>query len=312
MFLTKRFYFILASLTLLAGFGYVFPQLFMGAKILLFIFAAMVVVDAVMLYHRRGITAKRTCSERFSNGDKNVVKISLESKYSFPVWLTVIDEAPEVFQRRDISYKSHLTAMGTNTIRYTLRPMKRGVYSFGKIRCFTRTVLGLVERRYTLGNAEDVKVYPSYMMLNRYELLAISNNLTEMGIKRIRRAGNNTEFEQIKDYVKGDEYRSINWKASARRNQLMVNVYRDERSQQIFSVIDKGRVMQQSFRGMTLLDYSINASLVLSYVAMRRDDKAGLITFADKMDTFVAPSKQTGQMQLLRVTLRTGNEVWRK
>ena len=79
-----------------------------------------------------------------------------------------------------------------------------------------------------------------------------------MGIKRIRRAGNNTEFEQIKDYVKGDEYRSINWKASARRNQLMVNVYRDERSQQIFSVIDKGRVMQQSFRGMTLLDYSIN------------------------------------------------------
>ena len=299
MFLTKRFYFILASLTLLAGFGYVFPQLFMGAKILLFIFAAMVVVDAVMLYHRRGITAKRTCSERFSNGDKNVVKISLESKYSFPVWLTVIDEAPEVFQRRDISYKSQLTAMGKNTIRYTLRPMKRGVYSFGKIRCFTRTVLGLVERRYTLGNAEDVKVYPSYMMLNRYELLAISNNLTEMGIKRIRRAGNNTEFEQIKDYVKGDEYRSINWKASARRNQLMVNVYRDERSQQIFSVIDKGRVMQQSFRGMTLLDYSINASLVLSYVAMRRDDKAGLITFADKMDTFVAPSKQTGQMQLL-------------
>lgn len=303
MFLTKRFYFILASLTLLAGFGYVFPQLFMGAKILLFIFAAMVVVDAVMLYHRRGITAKRTCSERFSNGDKNVVKISLESKYSFPVWLTVIDEAPEVFQRRDISYKSQLTAMGKNTIRYMLRPMKRGVYSFGKIRCFTRTVLGLVERRYTLGNAEDVKVYPSYMMLNRYELLAISNNLTEMGIKRIRRAGNNTEFEQIKDYVKGDEYRSINWKASARRNQLMVNVYRDERSQQIFSVIDKGRVMQQSFRGMTLLDYSINASLVLSYVAMRRDDKAGLITFADKMDTFVAPSKQTGQMQLLLESL---------
>ncbi len=78
-----------------------FPQLFTGVKILLFIFAVMVVIDAVMLYHRRGISAKRNCSERFSNGDKNVVKISLESKYSFPVWLTVIDEAPEVFQRRE-------------------------------------------------------------------------------------------------------------------------------------------------------------------------------------------------------------------
>ena len=120
-----------------------------------------------------------------------------------------------------------------------------------------------------------------------------------MGIKRIRRIGNNTEFEQIKDYVQGDEYRAINWKASARKHELMVNVYRDERSQQVFSVIDKGRVMQQSFRGMTLLDYSINASLVLSYVVMHRDDKAGLITFTDKMDTFVATSRRTGQMQRL-------------
>lgn len=130
MFLTKRFYIILASLTLLAGFGYVFPQLFTGVKILLFIFAVMVVIDAVMLYHRRGISAKRSCSERFSNGDKNVVKISLESKYSFPVWLTIIDEAPEVFQRRDISYKSSLAAMGHTVLRYTLTPVKRGVYSF--------------------------------------------------------------------------------------------------------------------------------------------------------------------------------------
>ena len=136
-------------------------------------------------------------------------------------------------------------------------------------------------------------------MLNRYELLAMSNHLTEMGIKKLRRVGNNTEFEQIKDYVPGDDYRMMNWKASARTHQLKVNVYRDERSQQIFSVIDKGRVMQQSFHGMTLLDYSINAALVLSYVAMHRDDKAGLITFTDKMDTFVAPSRRTGQMQRL-------------
>lgn len=79
----------------------------------------------------------------------------------------------------------------------------------------------------------------------------------------------------------------------------MVNVYQDERSQQIYSVIDKGRVMQQAFRGMTLLDYAINASLVLSYVAMRKDDKAGLVTFNEYFDTFVPASKQVGQMQTL-------------
>ena len=121
-------------------------------------------------------------------------------------------------------------------------------------------------------------------MLRQYELLAISNRLTDLGIKRIRRVGHNTEFEQIKEYVKGDDYRTINWKASARRHQLMVNVYQDERSQQIFNVIDKGRVMQQAFRGMTLLDYAINASLVLSYVAMHKEDKAGIVTFNEKFD----------------------------
>lgn len=300
MFLTKRFYLIFVILTLLMGMGYVYGLLFMAAKVLLGVFALFVMADGVLLYHRNGIDAWRQCAERFSNGDANEVRIKLESSYPFAVILTIIDEAPAVFQRRDIVYSAILIAKGQGTVSYRLTPVQRGVYTFGHIRCFVRTALGLVERRYTCGEAQEVKVYPSYLMLNRYELLALSNNLTEMGIKRIRRVGNNTEFEQVKDYVQGDDYRKINWKVSARRHQLMVNAYRDERSQQIFSVIDKGRVMQQSFRGMTLLDYSINAALVLSYVAMHRDDKAGLITFADKLDTFIAPSRHMAQMQHLQ------------
>jgi uncharacterized protein (DUF58 family) len=300
MFLTKRFYLIFVILTLLMGMGYVYGLLFMAAKVLLGVFALFVMADGVLLYHRNSIDAWRQCAERFSNGDANEVRIKLESSYPFAVRLTIIDEAPAVFQRRDIVYSAILIAKGQGTVSYRLTPVQRGVYTFGHIRCFVRTALGLVERRYTCGEAQEVKVYPSYLMLNRYELLALSNNLTEMGIKRIRRGGNNTEFEQVKDYVQGDDYRKINWKVSARRHQLMVNAYRDERSQQIFSVIDKGRVMQQSFRGMTLLDYSINAALVLSYVAMHRDDKAGLITFADKLDTFIAPSRHMAQMQHLQ------------
>ena len=159
--------------------------------------------------------------------------------------------------------------------------------------------IGLVSRRYTCAEPLDIKVYPSYLMLHQYELLAMSDNLTELGIKRVRRVGHHTEFEQIKEYVKGDDYRTINWKASARRHELMVNVYQDERSQQIYNVIDKGRVMQQAFRGMTLLDYAINASLVLSYVAMRKEDKAGLVTFDEHFDTFVPASRQPGYMQTL-------------
>lgn len=218
----------------------------------------------------------------------------VESSYAFPVRLSVIDEVPVIFQQRDICFKLSLGSGEGKTITYHLHPTRRGTYGFGYIRVFVTTRIGLIERRFTDAGPQKIKVYPSYLMLHRYELLAMSDNLTELGIKKIRKVGHQTEFEQIKDYVKGDDYRTINWKASARRHQLMVNVYQDERSQQIYNVIDKGRIMQQAFKGMTLLDYAINASLVLSYVAIRKDDKAGLVTFNEHFDTFVPASKQDG------------------
>lgn len=297
MYLSRRFYILLTANALIIGLGFAFPLLFTIGKGLLCAFLAILLTDAVLLYYKKAVKATRECADRLSNGDDNKVVITVKSAYPFMIRMTVIDETPAVFQRRDVEYRLVVPAHAVRRLAYTLRPVRRGEYNFGKIRIFARTMLGLVERRYTEGEDKNVKVYPSYLMLNHYELLAMSNNLTDMGIKRIRRVGNNTEFEQIKEYVKGDEYRSINWKASARRNQLMVNVYQEERSQQVYSVIDKGRVMQQAFNGMTLLDYSINASLVLSYVAIHREDKAGLITFSDDLDTSLAPSRRPGQMQ---------------
>lgn len=299
MFLTRRFYLVITIVILLLGSGYFWSTLFVVGQLGLAAFLLVLLADAWLLYRTKGIRASRSCAERFSNGDDNRVDLRVESLYPFPVRLSVIDETPVVFQQRDIDFRLFLAPGEGKTVEYTLRPTRRGEYGFGHIRVFASTPLGLVERRFTCGDPVTVKVYPSYLMLHRYELLAISDNLTEIGIKRIRRAGHQTEFEQIKEYVKGDDYRTINWKASARRHQLMVNVYQDERSQQIYSVIDKGRVMQQAFRGMTLLDYAINASLVLSYVAMRKDDKAGLVTFDEHFDAFVPASRKTGQMQTL-------------
>ena len=277
--------------------GYWWHWLFVLGQVALAVFCLALLADITLLWHRRGITASRQCSDRFSCGDDNDVALHIDSQYPVTVDLHVIDEVPHIFQRRDIDFAHRLQPHGTCRITYRLRPTRRGVYGFGRVRVFASTVIGLVQRRFTCDQPIDVKVYPSYLMLNRYELLAMSNNLTELGIKRIRRAGNNTEFEQIKDYVQGDEYRNINWRASARRNQLMVNVYQDERSQQIFNLIDKGRVMQQAFDGMTLLDYAINASLVLSYVAVRKDDKAGLMTFNEDLDEFLQAAKSSTQMQ---------------
>lgn len=299
MILNRRFYIILSLIILLMGSGYAFAPFFVIGQWALFVLMLAIAAEGIMLYRLRGIQAFRQCADRFSNGDENKVDIRVESNYPHAVSVEVVDEIPFIFQKRDVSFRMKLQANDGKTISYHLRPTSRGIYSFGHIRVFVTGQLGLLSRRYTCGEAIDIKVYPSYLMLHRYELLAISDNLTELGIKRIRRVGHHTEFEQIKEYVKGDDYRTINWKASARRHQLMVNVYQDERSQQIYNVIDKGRVMQQAFRGMTLLDYAINASLVLSYVAMRKEDKAGIATFNEHFDTFVPASRQPGHMQTL-------------
>ena len=296
MFLPVRFYYTAIVVIVVLALGQLWPPLFYVGAALLVLFALMLVADIALLWTRRGITASRHCSSRFSNGDENPVSLQVENNYPFAVRLNIIDEIPHIFQRRDVNFPLRLKARENGTVDYTLRPTKRGVYGFGHIRAFASSPIGLVQRRFTCDEPTDVAVYPSYLMLNQYEFLAISNNLTEMGIKRIRRVGNNTEFEQIKSYVQGDDYRHINWKASARTHHLMVNVYTDERSQQIINVIDKGRIMQQAFEGMTILDYAINASLVLSYVALHRDDKAGVITFADKFSDFIKPDRGPAQM----------------
>lgn len=311
MYLRRRFYLLLLAVALVTGLGYAYAPLFTVGRLLTLLLLIATLADVALLWHRRAITAERRLSTRFSNGDDNTITISVESTYPFPVRIEVIDELPSQFQQRDFSSlfsassPSRLLCSGGAAAHfaYSLRPTRRGVYSFGHVLVFASTHLGLVERRYRCASPCDVCVYPSFQKLHQYELMAISQNLQQPGIKRIRRIGNNTEFEHIRDYLRGDDYRTVNWRATARLSRPMVNVYQDERSQQVFCIVDKGRVMQQAFEGMTLLDYAINASLALSYVAMRKEDRAGLITFNDNLETFVAADRRPGHINKLMETL---------
>ena len=174
---------------------------------------------------------------------------------------------------------------------YFLRPLKRGAYHFAHVNAYAISPLGLISRRYKFPLHKEVPVYPSYIQMHKYELLAFSS-LPEQGIKRFRRLGQNQEFEQIREYVQGDDYRTLNWKATARKGQMMVNTYQDERSQQVISVIDKGRLMHMPFEGLSLLDWSINASLAISNIAIKKGDKAGLISFQEKINLLLLPSNQ--------------------
>ncbi len=247
--------------------------------------------------------AERFAPEKFSNGDENPIKLSVQNFYQFEVKLTIIDEVPAQFQMREANFKVKLDSGGSQVINYTLRPVKRGEYHFGKLNILTQSPIGLISRRFQFAEPVMVPVYPSFIQMRKYELLAISNDLTMQGIKKIRRLGHNQEFEQIKEYVAGDDFRTVNWKATARKAQLMVNTYQDEKSQQVYSLIDKSRVMKMPFEGMSLLDYAINATLALSNIAIKKGDKAGLISFQNKVNTVLPASKRNKQMQLIQESL---------
>lgn len=291
----------LASLLLLA---YLFPVLFGVAKLLTVLAGVLLLLDIVLLYRvKEGVFARRDVPDRLSNGDINPVTLYLENRYGFKTNWEVIDEIPFQFQKRDVLFKAQLVQNETQLLRYELRPTKRGEYSFGAVNAFVRSPLGLIKRRYQFSQKKMVAVYPSFLQMRQYELLAISNRLTSLGIKRIRRLGHSMEFEQIRPYVQGDDIRTVNWKATARRNDLMVNAFQDERSQAVYCLIDKGRVMKSPFEGLTLLDYAINASLVLSNIALLKQDKAGVITFSEVIGQILPAERKAGQMQKILETL---------
>ena len=248
------------------------------------------------------LTATRRTPKRFSNGDDNKIFISIKSNFSIPISLRIIDEVPYQFQVRDFEINEHFKTKTEKTIQYILHPVKRGEYEYGLLNVYATTVLGLVSRRFRFENNISVPVYPSYLQMRKYELLAISHKLTDAGIKKIRKISNNREFEEIRDYIKGDEFRTINWKATARMNKLMVNQFQDEKSQQVYSIIDMGRTMKKPFEKMSLLDYAINSSLVISNIAIIKKDKAGLITFSKNIHSVLPATRKNTQMaQILQV-----------
>jgi uncharacterized protein (DUF58 family) len=299
LYIARRFYYSAVFLILLFITGYLFDPLYLIAKILLLVLTVFILFDFYLLFftHREILLLKRELPDKFSNGDINRVNLYFKNVHVFPVDIKLIDEIPVQFQVRNFSVELHLGSQQEKQLEYILRPTSRGIHTFGRTLAYVKSPVALLERRCVFNKEGiNVPVYPSFLNIRKYELMAISNTLTDAGIKRIRRTGHHTEFEQIRDYVAGDDSRTVNWKATAKRGKLMVNQYRDERSQQIYSIIDMGRLMQMPFNNLTLLDYSINSSLIIANTALFKHDKPGLITFNTTVNTFIAAERKSNTL----------------
>ena len=304
IYVHERFYYYIAVVSLCFLISHWVDVFFTIALIGALILGLLFLVDITLLFQsKEGIKGTRMLRDQLSNSDPNPVEIELETNYAFPVVLKIIDELPKQFQVRDFLMETSLKPNEITKLKYEVTPKERGVYQFGALNVFASTALRIVSKRYRFDQARETAVYPSYIQMRKFEFLAINNRLTEFGLKKIRRIGHTMEFEQIKNYVNGDDIRTINWKATAKKGALMVNQYQDEKSQPIYSLIDVGRVMKMPFNGLKLLDYAINSTLAFSNIALLKNDKAGMLTFSKKVENLVPASSKKSNLSVINEVL---------
>ncbi len=309
IFLSARFFALLSALVLWFCVSFFAPILLPAGIFLLSAFLSLTVIDLAWLFSKKIlIQGNRIMPHMLSLSDDNPVEIILRN-LSPRFWhLEIVDELPEQLQVRDFTISISLKPFANEKLKYSIRPLSRGVYTFGLLNIFAMSRLKLISRRVQLPVEQDVKVYPSMIQMKKYELYTISRIARVHGIKKMRRIGLSYEFEQIKSYVRGDDVRQINWKSTGRNQQLMINQFEDEKSQPIYNIIDKSRIMLMPFNGLSLLDYAINSSLVISNVALKKHDKAGLVTFSDKIGSAIKADRKHGQLQAILEALYSQKE----
>ncbi len=300
LFLTHRFFYVFSGLILLFLLSFAFTPIFLLALAVLMLLLGLVLADIFTLFQQENsVSASRNLPRLLSLGDPNNIYIYLQNNSNLSLKIRLIDELPVQLQVRDFEKKIQLLSKEEKTLAYTITPTQRGEYYFGAIHLFLSAQLGFVERRISVVADSMVRVYPSVIQMKTLELKAFNRNVSVAGMKKLRRIGHSYEFDHIKNYVRGDDYRSINWKASSRKGELMVNKYEDERAQMVYSLIDKSRNMYMPFEGLSLMDYAINATLALSNIILKKYDRAGLITFSNTMGTALKADNKPEQLHLV-------------
>jgi uncharacterized protein (DUF58 family) len=296
--LTTRFFYALLIVIGIFILGFAFPWMKVAGIFATLTLCTIVLFETLFLFAgKTAIIAHRNTGKVLSLGDENNITIEVTNTRKSKYFISLYDEIPYQFQLRDFEMQMAIKPRESQLLKYSLRPVTRGEYQFGYVNIIFSANLQLVSRRIQCAEPQTVKVVPSIIQMKKYELIALARISTMSGIKKLRRIGHSYEFEQIKNYSQGDDIRSINWKATARKDSLMVNQYQDERSQQVYMIIDKSRNMHMPFNGLSLLDYSINTSLVLSNIALLKHDKTGLITYSHRIGTTLPAEKSTNQLK---------------
>ncbi len=294
--------FLLLGALLVAGVALA-PALLWLALAYIVAVGALVAADYAVTTRPGAIEVERINDSKLSLGAENAITLLLANRGQRPISFELRDEFPYQFISDAATLKGAIAAYDIHEARYHLRPLQRGNYQFGDINIRYLSALRTFVRQARYPAEAQVKVYPNVLDVRKYDLLARRGLLFELGLRANRQFGAGTEFSRLREYNTDDEFRRINWKATARRGKPIAAEYETERSQYIISMIDTGRLMRPpigdpstgSGHGLAKLDYAINTALLLSYVATLKGDHVGLLTFADDVRTYLAPKRGKGQ-----------------
>ena len=300
---TDRFFGVLGIAVVLSAAGYAYGVLYWAALLLLVLLLGATLRDAwLVVGGAAGAEGNRNTGAMLSVGDETRITIRLRNASSRHLRGKILDELPPELLHDSRELEVALPPGESRLLSYPVRPTERGDYHFGRINLYLRSPLGLLDLRVILGEPQRVPAMPSIVQMKRLGK-RVDTSLRTEGQLRKRQVARSYAFDQIKEYVVGDDYRSINWRATGRRNELMVNRYSEERAQRIYCVVDVGRSMRLPFNGLTLLDYAVNASLALSNVIIKKRDRAGLLTFGEQLGQVIAADNRPEQLGLIARTL---------
>ncbi len=244
------------------------------------------------------LTLSRTVDEKLSLGVANPITITAQNKSQMALRLRVRDLPPPTFDLDGPAERTLILPPDPRPLAfaYQVTPPAKGDFDFGDLFFRYPGRLGLIERQGRVAAGQTIKVYPNLVETAKYELLARRGRLMQLGIRTAKVRGGGSEFESLREYVPGDEYKKIDWSATARRGKLISRQYEAERSQNIILMLDTGRNMLQSIQKMAKLDYVVNTALMLAYVAAAGDDKVGLMAFDAEVRAYLPPAKSKAQV----------------
>ncbi len=299
MTLTVRAWILLSVGGLISLLGVARPPLLVWVVPYDLVVAALIVADALLLPRAARFRAARLHEAVLSLGTANRIELTLSAAISRPLRVRLRDEPPPdcTFDRREFDLV--LMPDTPAQVAYHLTPLYRGEARFEDVFLRVEGWLGLVYGFYRLPARERVPIYPNLLQLREYELLRHRGLLRQMGFRQTRLRGLGTEFESLREYTIDDEFRRIDWKATARRGKPIVRDYQIERSQNVILLFDAGRNMLAEVEGMRKFDAVLNTGLMLAYVATQMDDKVGTLVFADEVERFLPP--QRGRAQLAQL-----------